>query len=130
MNENPYKHLRRDTRELLEHECWLSYPSMYKGYEVIEAYNPKGSRMYINIFVGIQEGRWVCGCRYELYNEGGGYSPSRKWGDFATRQDAILFMLGELRSRFANRNDSRFKPIITALNRAIFECSQMQLTLF
>lgn len=53
-------------------------------------------RDYLDALVGQQDGWWVAGVHMEVGGSGGGFNPGRKWGQFATRENALLWALGRM----------------------------------
>ena len=51
---------------------------------------------YLDALVGQQDGWWVAGVHMEVGGSGGGFNPGRKWGQFATRENALLWALGRM----------------------------------
>ena len=43
-----------------------------------------------------QDGWWVAGVHMEVGGSGGGFNPGRKWGQFSTRENALLWALGRM----------------------------------
>lgn len=82
---NPYEHLRTSPG--------YDYPVL-KDFENIAIYNDGVE--YITIHVGVQDGFWVVGASYKIGTAGGGCYPGRKWGQFDSRDNAILWKLGAI----------------------------------
>ncbi len=92
---NPFEHLRIDRRKELP-VPWTDYPVLH-DFITVTVYNAGSD--YVGIHLGIQDGRWVAGL---TVRHGFGYSncyPGRKWGEFDSRSDALLWSLGSLLSR-------------------------------
>ena len=76
--ENKFEYLKIDGREQLP-APWSDYPVDY-----------------LDALVGQQDGWWVAGVHMEVGGSGGGFNPGRKWGQFATRENALLWALGRM----------------------------------
>lgn len=109
---NPYSNLICDTKSVLP-QPWYDYPVL-KAYESIDVYR-QGRSERITIKIGQQDGRWVASYDFWLGQEGGGSNPGRKWGDFNTRCDAMLYTLGKLREMFG----VRYPQVRLALSQTI-----------
>ena len=89
---NPFENLRIDTRNMLPGQ-WYDYPVLTE-YETIHVHSD--GRRHADLRVGIQDGFWTCGISYELTYGGGGFNPDRKWGQFNSKEEAVLWGLGKL----------------------------------
>lgn len=87
---NPFEYLKIDGRGQLP-EPWSDYPVLTE-YETVPVYCD--GRDYVDVFVGQQDGWWVCGVHMNAHGSGSGFYPGRKWGQFATRDNALLWGLG------------------------------------
>ena len=65
-----------------------------REYETVTVY--RNGRDYLDALVGQQDGWWVAGVHMEVGGSGGGFNPGRKWGQFATRENALLWALGRM----------------------------------
>ena len=74
--ENKFEYLKIDGREQLP-APWSDYPVL-REYETVTVY--RNGRDYLDALVG----------------SGGGFNPGRKWGQFATRENALLWALGRM----------------------------------
>lgn len=81
--ENKFEYLRIDGRNQLP-APWSDYPVLTE-YETVTVY--RNGRDYLDALVGQQDGWWT---------SGGGFNPGRKWGQFATRENALLWALGRM----------------------------------
>lgn len=87
--ENKFEYLKIDGREQLP-APWSDYPVL-REYETVTVY--RNGRDYLDALVGQQDGWWVAGVHMEVGGSGGGFNPGRKWGQFATRENALLWAL-------------------------------------
>ena len=88
---NKYEALRTDTRHLLDD--WSDYP-VATSVATIALFRDRDQ--YVDIQIGRQDGYFVAGIS-SLTNSGGiAFGCSRKWGQFVTDKDAIVWALGEL----------------------------------
>lgn len=91
---NPFDHLRIDTRNMLQ-SSWYNYP-------VLSSFNQEtiysDGTDFIIINTGVQDDVWVASVNYNLHPFASGYSPGRKWGQFQSKNDARLYILGCLLS--------------------------------
>ena len=76
--ENKFEYLRIDGRNQLP-TPWSDYPVLTE-YETVTVY---------------RNGR-DSGVHMEVDGSGGGFNPGRKWGQFATRENALLWALGRM----------------------------------
>lgn len=83
--ENKFEYLKIDGREQLP-APWSDYPVL-REYETVTVY--RNGRDYLDALVGQQDGWWVAGVHMEVGGSGGGFNPGRKWGQFATRENAL-----------------------------------------
>ena len=90
--ENKFEYLKIDGREQLP-APWSDYPVL-REYETVTVY--RNGRDYLDALVGQQDGWWVAGVHMEVGGSGGGFNPGRKWGQFATRENALLWALGRM----------------------------------
>lgn len=88
--ENKFDYLKIDGRDQLP-VPWSNYPVLTE-YETVAVY--RNGRDYLDVLVGQQDGWWVAVVHMEVNNSGGGFNPGRKWGQFATRDNALLWALG------------------------------------
>lgn len=93
--ENKFEYLRIDGRRQLP-EPWINYPVL-TNYETVSVY--RNGRNYLNALVGQQDGWWTAGVHMEIAGSGGGFNPGRKWGQFASRDNALLWALGWMLSK-------------------------------
>ena len=73
---NPFEYLKIDGRGQLP-EPWSDYPVLTE-YETVPVY--RDGRDYVDVFVGQQDGWWVCGVHMNAHGSGSGFYPGRKWG--------------------------------------------------
>lgn len=93
--ENKFEHLRIDCRKELSGD-WSNYPTL-SDYEVIPVFR---EGLYImDALIGQQDGRWVAGIRFKSGISGHSFNPGRKWGEFASRDNALLWVLGWMLTR-------------------------------
>lgn len=85
--ENKFEYLRIDGRNQLP-APWSDYPVLTE-YETVTVY--RNGRDYLDALVGQQDGWWTSGVHMEVDGSGGGFNPGRKWGQFATRENALLW---------------------------------------
>lgn len=97
--ENKFDYLRIDGRDSLP-EPYSDYPVL-KDYETIIVYQE--GRNYLHSLIGIQDGYWVAGVNIWMASGGAAFLPGRKWGQFASRDNALLWSLGYMLT------DSRLK---------------------
>lgn len=90
MMKNKFDYLRIDGRKNLP-EPWYDYPVL-SDFETASVY--RYQKDYLNVLVGQQDGYWVAGITIQIEGFGAGFYPGRKWGQFATRENAILWGLG------------------------------------
>ena len=88
--ENKFEYLRIDGRGQLP-VPWSDYPVLTE-YETVSVY--RNGRDYLDVLVGQQDGWWTSGVHMQVNNSGGGFNPGRKWGQFSTRNNALLWALG------------------------------------
>jgi len=126
--ENKFKHLRIENKPHLP-EPWYNYPVLAEGFETIVVYLK--DREDIKVRIGIQDGVWTAGYSFHIGDSGGSRNPGRKWGEFASKDDAILYVLGEVE---ANLKLQRKRPVaaLNALEREIKKVrfDKLQLSLF
>lgn len=88
--ENRFEYLRIDGRGSLP-EPWSGYPVL-KEYETVIVY--REGRDFLHALIGVQDGYWVAGAAIWMAGGGSGFLPGRKWGQFASRNNALLWSLG------------------------------------
>ncbi|MBT9921340.1 MULTISPECIES: hypothetical protein [Bacteroides] len=88
--ENKFEYLMIDGRGQLP-EPWSNYPTL-TDYETVTIY--RNGRNYLDALVGQQDGWWTAGVHMQIGGSGGGFNPGRKWGQFANRDNALLWALG------------------------------------
>lgn len=93
--ENKFKYLKIDGRKQLP-EPWSNYPTL-TDYETVPVY--RQGRDFLDALVGQQDGWWTAGIHMQIGGSGGGFNPGRKWGQFANRENALLWSLGCMLSR-------------------------------
>lgn len=93
--ENKFEHLRIDVRKEFP-EPWTNYPVL-SDYEVVPVY--REGPYVMDALIGRQDGRWVAGIRFKSGTSGHYFAPGRKWGEFATRDNALLWALGWMLTR-------------------------------
>lgn len=116
---NVYEHLRTDTQEILG-DAWMDYP-LANDYETIDLY--RNGDEHILIFVGRQDGVWVIGMDALIGNHGHAFGITRKWGQFASRNDALLWAYGEILTDKENMKGE----VKMALGEAIEKITQLVL---
>lgn len=117
--ENIYEHLRTDTQEILG-DAWMNYP-LATDYETVDIY--RNGDEHILIFVGQQDSVWVIGMNTLIGKRGHGFGITRKWGQFASRNNALLWAYGEILSDEENVKGK----VKTALGDAIEKITQLAL---
>lgn len=90
--ENRFDYLKIDCRGQLP-SPWQSYPTL-SDYETVPVY--RSGHDYVDVLVGQQDGWWTSGVRMQVGGSAAGFNPGRKWGQFATRENALLWALGSL----------------------------------
>lgn len=104
MNRNVFEHLKIDTHKELG-ERWTYYPVLQQGeFESVSVWVEKWEEA--TVFIGQQEGSWVCGVRIFTRRGGHSFNPGLKWGKFASKANAILWGLG-----YILRNDYNISEI-------------------
>lgn len=93
---NNFEYLRIDGRKQLPLP-WSDYPVLTE-YETIPVY--REGHNFLDILIGRQDGWWVAGVHIQISGSGGGFNPSRKWGQFTTRGNALLWVLGYVLSNY------------------------------
>lgn len=88
--ENKLEYLRIDGRDQLP-TPWSDYPVLTE-YETVAIY--RNGRDYLDALVGQQDGWWTSGVHMQVNSSSAGFCPGRKWGQFATRENALLWALG------------------------------------
>ncbi|MDC2616094.1 hypothetical protein PO249_01525 [Bacteroides ovatus] len=88
--ENKFEYLKIDGRGQLP-APWSDYPVLTE-YETVTVY--RNGRDYLDALVGQQDGWWVAGVHMQVNSSGAGFNPGRKWGQFSTRENALLWALG------------------------------------
>lgn len=88
---NRYESLRTDTRDMLEN--WIEYP-LAQDVETITLFHDR--YQHVDIQIGRQDGYFVVGIDSLTFSGGIAFGCSRKWGQFETGKDAIVWVLGEL----------------------------------
>lgn len=88
---NRYESLRTDTRNMLGH--WIEYP-LAQEVETITLFRDRCQ--HVDIKIGRQDGYFVVGINSLTVSGGIAFGCSRKWGQFKTGKDAIVWALGEL----------------------------------
>ena len=53
-------------------------------------------RDYVKVHIGQQDGVWVAATTWMIGGSSRGCHPGRKWGEFASEQNALLWAFGEL----------------------------------
>lgn len=95
MEENRFEYLLIDGRKDLP-TPWSDYPVLC-DYETVVIYQQ--GREYLHALIGIQDGYWVAGLKTNCGSGGSGFNPGRKWGQFASRDNALLWALGCMLAR-------------------------------
>lgn len=93
--ENKFEHLRIDCRKELPGD-WSNYLTL-SDYEVVPVY--REGPYIMDALIGRQDGRWVAGIRFKSGISGHSFNPGRKWGEFASRDNALLWALGWMLTR-------------------------------
>lgn len=88
--ENKFDYLRIDGRKDLP-EPWCDYP-VVSDFETVPVYQGDGEYLYV--LIGQQDGYWVAGVSYKTKSLSRCFYPGRKWGQFASRDNALLWGLG------------------------------------
>lgn len=101
--ENKFEYLMIDGRGQLP-EPWSNYPTL-TDYETVTIY--RNGRNYLDVLVGQQDGWWTAGVHMQMGGSGGGFNPGRKWGQFANRDNALLWALGWMLSNYELRGAAR-----------------------
>lgn len=94
MKSNPFADLRIDNRADLP-VPWYDYPVLQSGEYRTEILYTSG-RDYVKVHIGQQDGAWVAATTWMIGGSGRGCHPGRKWGEFASEQNARLWAFGEL----------------------------------
>ena len=94
MKSNPYADLRIDNRADLP-APWYDYPVLQSGEYRTEILYTNG-RDYVKVHIGQQDGVWVAATTWMIGGSSRGCHPGRKWGEFASEQNALLWAFGEL----------------------------------
>lgn len=124
MAKNPYESLLIDNRAKLP-KPWENYPVLQPGqFEIATIY--VDGREHAKIYIGRQGSMWVVGNDYLIGSRGGCCYPGRKWGEFASSRDAMLWALGNL---LALDTDDEPLPTaaVNAIHKQIFELRQYKL---
>lgn len=93
--ENKFEHLRKDCRKELP-QPWTHYPVL-SDYEVVPVY--REGPYIMDALIGQQDDRWVVGVRFKCGTSGHYFAPGRKWGEFVSRENALLWALGWMLTR-------------------------------
>lgn len=101
--ENKFEYLMIDGRGQLP-EPWSNYPTL-TDYETVTIY--RNGRNYMDALVGQQDGWWTAGVHMQIGGSGGGFNPGRKWGQFSTRENALLWALGWMLSNYELQGAAR-----------------------
>lgn len=88
--ENHFEYLKIDGRKQLP-APWSNYPVLTE-YETVTVY--REGRNFLDALIGQQDGWWTAGVHMQVGGSGKGFNPGRKWGQFATRNNALLWALG------------------------------------
>lgn len=127
--ENQFKHLKIENKDRLP-EPWYDYNVLQNGqYQTALIYSK--NRDYIKIHTGIQDGVWTSGHSYHVADSYSGMNPGRKWGEFESKDDAILYELGfilEALEKAQKRTPAAIKAVQQEIKRIRFD--KRQLTLF
>ena len=94
MKSNPYADLRIDNRADLP-APWYDYPVLQSGEYRTENLYTSGHD-YVKVHIGQQDGAWVAATTWMIGGSGRGCHPGRKWGEFASEQNALLWAFGDL----------------------------------
>lgn len=94
MKSNLYADLRIDNRSDLP-APWYDYPVLQSGEYRTEILYTNG-RDYVKVHIGQQDGVWVVATTWMIGGSGRECHPGRKWGEFASEQNALLWAFGEL----------------------------------
>ncbi|MBR2862427.1 MAG: hypothetical protein IKB97_02545 [Bacteroidaceae bacterium] len=113
---NKFSYLRRSPNERFGRRTARSL----KTYETIRVCEV--GHNYVEVLLGRYKGVWVAGYNYSVGTLGGYASPSVKLGWFDSRQDAELYMLGELLNWL-----EPYGLIRRAICERIFKVRQMEL---
>ena len=89
MKSNPYADLRIDNRADLP-APWYDYPVLQSGEYRTEILYTNG-RDYVKVHIGQQDGVWVAATTWMIGGSSRGCHPGRKWGEFASEQNALLW---------------------------------------
>lgn len=91
---------------------WFNYPCLQKGeFETIVLSHGKTT---FQIYVGQQEGHWVSGYNVSGAggsSSGGGCYPSRKWGDYETKEQAVGQTVAECVDHYFKNDAAMIKHI-------------------
>ena len=87
---NPFENLRTDTRPILQGK-WVNYPAL-RDFSTRHVF--VDGRFHVKVLTGQQDGQWVAGVSIQMPNNGYGFFPSRRWGQFASEKNAMLWALG------------------------------------
>lgn len=101
--ENKFEYLMIDGRGQLP-EPWSNYPTL-TDYETVTIY--RNGRNYMDALVGQQDGWRTAGVHMQIGGSGGGFNPGRKWGQFSTRENALLWALGWMLSNYELQGAAR-----------------------
>lgn len=74
---------------------WYDYPVLQSGEYRTEILYTNG-RDYVKVHIGQQDGVWVAATTWMIGGSSRGCHPGRKWGEFASEQNALLWAFGEL----------------------------------
>jgi hypothetical protein len=100
---NKFEYLMIDGRGQLP-EPWSNYPVL-TDYETVTIY--RNGRNYLDALVGQQDGWWTAGVHMQIGGSGSGFNPGRKWGQFSTRDNALLWALGWMLSNYELQGAAR-----------------------
>ena len=83
---------------------WYNYPVL-ANYRTITVFE-KSKHHFFRVKLGKQDGKVVSGYDYELESGlGGGCSPGRKWGEYKTKDEALITEIERMLNEFRNRKD-------------------------
>lgn len=125
--ENRFKHLLIDNRHLLP-QPWSNYDVLKTGqFECISLWSENREKLIVQ--VGQQDDVWVGSMDYYVEGHGCSAYPGRKWGEFASREDAILYTMGEIEAHLIA--DKCRPALVNMIKHEIrefrFECAQLTL---
>lgn len=95
MKKNRFEHLRIDTKEILP-APYYNYPVLQNNeFETLVIAFPGDVHKEVDLRVGLQDNVWTLG--YSVF--GSSCNPGRKWGQFTSKKDALLYGLGIIEAR-------------------------------